>query len=88
LPADSTTGSDLVDVVGEYVRVLEQLELSLSDEEVADRFPLWEVVKANDGQRKYAAAIEAYDARVSGKPAPKSEPVGKSLINPADAVPQ
>jgi hypothetical protein len=88
LPADSTTGSDLVDVVEEYVRVLEQLELSLSDEEVADRFPLWHIVKANDGQRKYAAAIEAYDARVSGKPAPKSEPAGNSLINPADAVPQ
>ena len=88
LPPDSTTGSDLVDVVEEYVRVLEQLELSLSDEEVADRFPLWDIVKANDGQRKYAAAIEAYDARVSGKPAPKSEPAGKSLINPADAVPQ
>ena len=90
LPADSTTGSDLVDVVEEYVRVLDQMELSLSDEEIADRFPLWDLLKANDGQRKYSAAIEAHDARVSGKPVPKpqAQATDKSLINPADAIPQ
>jgi hypothetical protein len=88
LPADSTTGSDLMDVVEEYVNVLKQLELSLEDEEVADRFPLWDVVRANDNERKYTAALTAYDARVSGQPAPKSAVRGKSLINPADAVPQ
>lgn len=90
LPADSTTGSDLVDVVEEYVLVLNQMDVSLSDEEIADRFPLWEVLKANDSQRKFAAAIEAYDARVSGKPVPKpqAQATDKSLINPADAIPQ
>jgi hypothetical protein len=88
LPADSTTGSDLMDVVDEYVNVLKQLELSLEDEEVADRFPLWDLLKANNGQRKYDAAIAAYDARMSGKPAPKPVSSGKSLINPADAIPQ
>jgi hypothetical protein len=88
LPADSTTGSDLMDVIDEYVNVLKQLELSLEDEEVADRFPLWEIVKANDGERKYAAATAAHDARMGGKPAPKPAAMGKSLINPADAIPQ
>jgi hypothetical protein len=88
LPLDSTTGSDLMDVIEEYVKVLEQLELSLADGEVADRFPLWDLLIANDGQRKHTAAIEAYEARRSGKPLPKSQPAGKSLINPADAIPQ
>lgn len=88
LPVDSTTGSDLIDLVKEYVTVLEQMDLSLSDEAVADRFPLWDVVRANDGMRTFAADLAAYDARVSGKPIPKPESAGQSLINPADAIPQ
>lgn len=88
LPADSSTGSDLMDVVEEYVRVLESMDLSLSDEAIADRFPLWDIVKANDGQRKFSAAIEANDARGAGKPTAKQAPAGNSLINPADAIPQ
>jgi hypothetical protein len=77
-----------VDVIDEYVKVLEQLELSLSDEEIAEKFPLWDLLIANDGQREHAAAIEAYEARRAGRPAPKAEAAGESLINPADAVPQ
>ena len=88
LPIDSTTGSDIVDVIEEYVLVLNQMDLRLSDEEVADRFPLWDLLKANDGQRKHAAEIEIYDARVTGKPIPKPAGPSKSLINPADAIPQ
>jgi len=88
LPMDSTTGSDIVDVVGEYVLVLNQMDLRLSDEEVADRFALWDLVRANDGQRKFAAEIEIYDARTTGKPIPKPSAPSKSLINPADAIPQ
>jgi hypothetical protein len=88
LPIDSTTGSDIVDVVEEYVLVLNQMDLRLSDEEVADRFALWDLVKANDGQRKFAPEIEIYDARVTGKPISKPAGPSKSLINPADAIPQ
>jgi hypothetical protein len=88
LEPNSSTHSDLMDVVGEYVNVLKQLELSLEDEEVADRFPLWEVVKANDTSRNYDAAIAAYDARKSGKPVPQPESSSQSLINPADAIPR
>ena len=81
LPADSSTGSDLLDVVEEYSKVLAQLELSLSDPEVAERFSLWHIVEANDQQRKFAEAIEARKNRVTGK-----QPDAKSLINPADAL--
>lgn len=81
LPADSSTGSDLLDVVGEYVKLLEQQDLSLEDPEVADRFPLWHIVRANDQMNKFESAIKAYDARVTGVPAE-----GKTLINPADAL--
>jgi hypothetical protein len=80
LPADSVTGSDLLDVVGEYVELLGQQDLSLEDPEVGDNFPLWHIVKANDQMSKYDAAIKAHEARVSGLPTE-----GKSLINPADA---
>jgi hypothetical protein len=79
---DTTTGSDLVDVVADYSDVLEQLDLSLMDDEVAARFPLWEVVAKNDGERKFVDAIEKWrggqSAEEPGQPA--------SLINPADAL--
>ena len=81
LPADSSTGSDLLDVVDDYSGVLAQLELSLADAEIAERFPLWHIVEANDQQRKYADAIAARHGRVTGK-----SPAAESLINPADAL--
>ncbi|HEX6961574.1 MAG TPA: hypothetical protein VF175_06885 [Lacipirellula sp.] len=88
LDPTSTTHSDLMDVIDEYVTLLKTLELSLADEEVADQFPLWDVVKANDNSGQYADAIAAYEARKSGRPAPMPESAGESLINPADAIPQ
>ncbi|MCC6493777.1 MAG: hypothetical protein IT424_12245 [Pirellulales bacterium] len=86
LPADSATGSDLMDVVEEYVKVLEQLDLRLSDEAVADKFALWNIVEANDQQRKYAEDLERYKGRKSGKPV--DQPQQPPLVNPADALPQ
>jgi hypothetical protein len=88
LEASSTTGSDLMDIVAEYVRVLEQLDLSLENEEVDKRFALWNIVEANDQQRKYDAAIEAHKARQSGKsPGETSrETSDETLVNPADAL--
>jgi hypothetical protein len=92
MPRDSTTGGDLMEFIEDYARVLEQLDLSLENEEVADRFALWELLEINDQQRKFAAAIEAYKARKAGLPVPKrsesSSDESKSLINPAEALPQ
>ena len=81
LPADSSTGSDLMDVIEEYSKVLEQQDLSLEDPEVADRFPLWNIVRANDQMNKFEAATQGLHVRVTGFPAE-----GKTLINPADAL--
>ena len=93
MPRDSTTGGDLMEFIEDYAVVLEQLDLSLEDEEVANRFALWELLEINDQQRKFAGAIEAYKARKAGMPVPKRAEPGdaaesNSLINPAEAVPQ
>jgi hypothetical protein len=60
LPDDSATGSDLMELVDKYVLLLEQLDLSLTDKEVADAFPLWNIVEANDMERDYDSAIEKH----------------------------
>jgi hypothetical protein len=93
MPRDSTTGGDLMEFIEDYAVVLEQLDLSLEDEEVANRFVLWELLEINDQQRNFAGAIEAYKARKAGMPVPKRAEPGdaagsNSLINPAEAVPQ
>jgi hypothetical protein len=93
MPQDSTTGGDLMEFIEGYAKVLEQLDLSLEDEEVANRFALWDILEVNDQQRDFAAAIDAHKARQAGVPVPKrsdaAQPGGsKSLINPAEAVPQ
>jgi hypothetical protein len=81
LGPDSTMGSDLMDFVDEYAKVLEGLDLSLADPEIGDRFPLWDVVEANDSQREYAEAIAARRERQTGVPE-GTEPA----INPADLL--
>ncbi len=63
LPDDSPTGSSIMDTVSEYALVLEQLDLSLADPQVAEKFPLWNLVEANDMERKFADAIEAHQKR-------------------------
>jgi hypothetical protein len=83
LDADSTFGDDLMDFVGAYVKVLEQLDLSLEDRDVADRFALWRIVEANDNERKYTAALTARDERRTGMPADT-----KPLINPSEGFVQ
>jgi hypothetical protein len=90
MPRDSTTGGDLMEFIEDYARVLEQLDLSLENEEVANRFALWDILKVNDQQRQFAAAIEAHEARQAGLPVPKrGQPSdSKALIDPADTIPQ
>jgi hypothetical protein len=81
LQENTTFGSDLMDFVNSYNRVLEQLDLSLSDKEVANRFALWKVVELNDNERKFSDAIAAHQGQTTG--VPKGT---QSLVNPADAL--
>jgi hypothetical protein len=81
LADDSTTGGDIVDVAKQYADALEQLDLSLMDKEVADNFPLWEVLESYDSDRRFAEAIEKW----RGSGASTDAPTTPSLINPADA---
>ncbi len=64
LDLDSTTGSDLMDYVEDYSKILQQLDLNLGDEEVDQRFPLWDVVIANDNERKYFDVITEHNRRL------------------------
>ena len=78
LPLDSTTGSDIMDYVGEYSAVLEQLDLSLASEEVDKQFALWDILIANDNERKYTEAITEHNRRLGldpeGKPLQEAAP--------------
>jgi hypothetical protein len=95
LTPDSTMGGDIMDFIDDYNEVLEQLDLSLADKELADRFPLWPWLEANDQERKFAEAIELRRQRAgmaplypSEQPKPEGEPAAEPapLINPADAL--
>jgi hypothetical protein len=95
LTPDSTMGGDIMDFIDDYNKVLEQLDLSLTDKELADRFPLWAWLEANDQERKFADAIERRRERAGLAPlypseVPKPEAEGGSepapLIDPADAL--
>jgi hypothetical protein len=88
LEPSSSTGSDLMDVVEEYVKVLDTMELSLADPEVDKRFALWNIVEANDQSRKHADAIDKHKARTTGQPVPSGGAGPKTLVNPADALPR
>jgi hypothetical protein len=79
LDADSTFGDDLMEFVEAYAKVLEQLDLSLADKEVADKFALWKIVEANDNQRKFESAITARQERRTGMPKDT-----KPLIEPSE----
>lgn len=64
LADDSTTGSDLIDYVLEYAEVLEQLDLKLSDDEVDQKFPLWNIVMAFDGERKFFGEVTEHNRKL------------------------
>lgn len=83
IPVDSATGSDIMIYIEEYVDVLGQLDLSLADPELAEAFPLWHIVDANDSEGVLREELELYQTR-QATGADSDQP--KSLINPADAL--
>ncbi len=60
LPLDSVTGSDIMEYVEQYSTVLQQLDMSLIDEDVGRDFPLWKLVEANDSSRAYTEGFKKY----------------------------
>ncbi len=60
LPLDSVTGADIMDYIEDYSKVLQQLDLSLADEEAGASFPLWDLVEANDRSREYAEGLSKF----------------------------
>jgi len=63
MPIDSHTSFDVVEYIDQYREVLDQLDLSLADEAIDAKFPLWEVLEVNDSERKYADEIAAHHQR-------------------------
>ncbi len=49
----SITGSDVMEFIIRYARVLEQLELTLADEEIDKRFPLWDMIQMHDIEQQF-----------------------------------
>ena len=60
LPPDSVTGSDIMEYVEQYSTVLQQLDLSLADDEVGGKFPLWDVVAAHDSGQDYTEGLTKF----------------------------
>jgi hypothetical protein len=96
LTPDGTMGGDIMDFIDDYNKVLEQLDLSLADKELAERFPLWEWLEANDQERKFADAIDLrrerkgmpplYPTEAAPQPGAAEKDRPAPLINPADAL--
>lgn len=64
LPDDSTTGADIMEYLEQYAKVLQQLDLSLADEEIDKRFPLWDILEANDSDRRFDRVLLEHQRRL------------------------
>ncbi len=90
LDPDSPTGADIAEFVLTYAKVLAQLDQSLVDPELADKFPLWEVIAQNDSERDLSAAIDAWYARQEAAAegdAADEEPDGEDAGEAAETEP-
>lgn len=79
---ESVTGGDIMVFVEEYGELLEQLDLSLMDEELAEQFPLWEVIARHDQSRMFVAELAAQRQREGAAPKDRD---AESLVNPTEA---
>ena len=65
LEMDSPSASDLVDEVEQYMKVLEQLDLSLADEEIDKSFPLWDLVQLNNTNGEFSEVLNEHQRRTA-----------------------
>ena len=73
LPDDSATSSDIFEYIEQYNKVLQQLDMSLADEAVAAQFPLWNIIYANDSERKFTEELTIHNRRTGAYPEEESE---------------
>ena len=66
----SITGTDIMEFIHGYRDVLEQLELTIADDEIRDEFPLWEIIRLHDNERQFVEELAIYDQQMQ---APNSE---------------
>jgi len=85
-PAGSPLGSDILDYVNQYSTILEQLDLSLADEAVDRRFPLWDIVEANDMEKRYDEAIAKHLRRQESQLKDSSPRNGQDANSSGDAA--
>ncbi|MEM6331219.1 MAG: hypothetical protein AAF790_13350, partial [Planctomycetota bacterium] len=69
LDVDGTTGDDIFVHILDYHRVLEQLE-----EEIADDFPLWDIIRDFDAEADLRAELSAYEQRMREKSGAEADP--------------
>ena len=68
LGIDSPSGSDIMDEVEKYAAVLDQLDQSMMDEEIERKFPLWDLVEANNNGREFREYVANHKRREAEKP--------------------
>jgi len=64
---DISTGADIMEYVLQYRKLLEQLDLTLNDEEIHDRFPLWDFLEMNDSDRDFVEEITLHKQKLGEK---------------------
>ncbi|MEO0529954.1 MAG: hypothetical protein AAF266_05170 [Planctomycetota bacterium] len=74
LDPEGTTGDDVMVFIYEYKEVLEQL-----DEEIADDFPLWEIIESFDIEQEFALQLRE---REQARPRAVEEAAGLLNANP------
>jgi hypothetical protein len=84
LDDDQTTGSDILDFVKRYKRVLDQYE-----ERIGENFPLWDVIEKFDKESDFTEEKKEHDKHKPGgaKPAPGAAPAEAKPASPAPAKP-
>jgi hypothetical protein len=87
LDEDQTTGSDILDFVKQYRRVLDQYE-----EHIGESFPLWDVIEKFDKEQDYTEERKEHDKHKTpgatpAKPAASTSPAENPTAPPAAPKP-
>jgi hypothetical protein len=86
LDEDGMTGEDILDFIKKYRDVLGQL-----DQQIADDFPLWDVIEKFDREQEFTQELADRQRRASGQTAPPAESppdaAAPTEAQPTDATP-
>jgi len=56
----SITGTDIMEFIKDYAAVLEQLEMTIADDGILEKFPLWQIVEEHDNELLFSEELEKH----------------------------